>query len=139
MPQYLADTSIWGWARSGRRPDIEEKLAARLLRDEIVICAPVTLELMHRATSGEEYEMIYETLVAPLNRLALSDGIGERAIAVQREMARATHGNHLRPANDFLIAAIAEAAENGDVILWFLDKDMRIICEQTGQAYEAES
>ena len=83
--------------------------------------------------------MIYETLVAPLNRIALSDGIGERAIDVQRELARATHDNHLRPANDFLIAAIAEAAENGDVILWFLDEAMRIICEQTGQAYEAES
>ena len=47
--------------------------------------------------------MIYETLVAPLNRLALSNTIGERAIAVQREMARPTHGNHLRPANDFLL------------------------------------
>lgn len=54
-------------------------------------------------------------------------------------MARATHGNHLRSANDFLMAAIAEAAENGDVILWFLDKDMGIICEETGQAYGAES
>ena len=27
MPRYLADTSIWGWANSGRRPDIAAKLA----------------------------------------------------------------------------------------------------------------
>jgi hypothetical protein len=38
---------------------------------------------------------------------------------------------------DFLIVAAAEEA-GGDVILWFVDKDLRVICEHTGQPYEDE-
>jgi len=53
-------------------------------------------------------------------------------------MAATTHGNHLRPAVDFLLAAAAELAGE-EIVLWFFDKDLLVICEHTGQPYEAES
>jgi predicted nucleic acid-binding protein len=138
MPSYLADSSIWGWANSGRRPDIAEKLADRLERDEVATTVPVALEVLHRARSGPDYERLYGTLFAPLSWVPLTEQSAQRALAVQRELAATTHGNHLRPAIDYLIAATAELAGH-DVWLWFLDKDLRAICEQTGQPHEEES
>lgn len=138
MPRFLADSSIWGWANSGKRPDIAEKLAERFERDEIVTCPPVVLEVLHRARSGEEYEQIFSALFEPIARVPLGERQSERAIQIQRELAQGTHGNHLRPAVDFLIAAAAEAAGE-DVVLWFFDKDLRVICQHTGQPYETEA
>lgn len=137
MPRFLADSSIWGWANSGRRPDIAGKLADRFERDEIVTCPPVVLEVLHRARTGEEYERLLGALFEPLDRVPLGQRESERAIEVQRELAQSTHGNHLRPAVDFLIAAAAEVAGD-DIVLWFFDKDLRVICEHTGQPHESE-
>ena len=137
MGRFLADSSIWGWANSGRRPDITERLAERFERDEIITCPPVMLEVLHRARDGDQYEQLYSSLFEPIGRIPLGEPQSERAIEVQRELARGTHGNHLRPAADFLIAAAAEAAGR-DVVLWFFDEDLRVICEHTGQPYESE-
>lgn len=137
MPRFLADSSIWGWANSGKRPDIAEKLAGRFEGDEILTCPPIVLEVLHRARDGKEYEALRATLFEPLDWVPLGERQSERAVEVQRELARATHGNHLRPAVDFLIAAAAEAAGD-DIVLWVLDKDLRVICEHTGQPCEAE-
>jgi len=138
MPRFLADSSIWGWANSGRRADIAERLAQRFERDEIVTCSPIVLEVLHRARSGKEYEELLATLFEPLDGIPLGERQSERAVEVQRELAQSTHGNHLRPAVDFLIAATAEAGGE-DIVLWFFDKDLRVICEHTGQPHEAEA
>jgi len=135
---FLADTSIWGWAASGRRPDIARRLADRVENDLVATCVPVVLEALHRAGSGEEYTRLYETLYAPLRRLPLTDTAAERALSVQRQLASTTHGNHLRPAVDYLVAAVAETARS-PCIVWCLDRDLRIICEHTGQPVEAET
>jgi predicted nucleic acid-binding protein len=138
VARFLADSSIWGWANSGRRPDIAAKLADRFERDEVAACVPVVLEVLHRARSGPEYEQLRASLFEPLAWVPLDAPAADRALRVQREMARTPPGNHLRPAVDFLIAAAAEGA--GDrVVLWFLDKDLRVICEHTGQPHEAEA
>lgn len=137
MARYLADTSIWSWANRPQRPDIRGKLAERFERGDVVTCAPVILEAMHRPRSGEEYEQLYEQLFAPLEHLPLGDRAAERALEVQREMAQTTHGNHMRPATDYLIAAIAEAAGD-ETVLWAFDKDLQIIAEHTGQPCEGE-
>ena len=137
MPLYLADTSVWAWANKKIRPDITAKLARRFERDEVATCVPVVLEALHRASTGFEYEALFNGLFARIRWLPLADGAAERAVQVQREMAQIAHGNHLRPAVDFLVAAIAEAA-GGEIILWFFDKDLRIICEHTGQPCEEE-
>ena len=138
MPRFLADSSIWGWANSGRRPDIAEKLAERFEHDEIVSCPPVVLEVLHRARDGDEYEELFAALFAPIARVPLGESQSERAMEVQGQLAQGTDGNHLRPAVDFLIAAAAEAAGQ-DVVLWFFDRDLRVICQHTGQSYEAEA
>jgi predicted nucleic acid-binding protein len=130
VPRYLADTSIWGWAASGRRPDIAERLAERLERDQVAT--------LHRARNGAEYERLYSTLFEPLHRLSLTSEVATRALGVQRALASARHGNHLRPAVDFLVAAVAESA-GADVVLWFFDRDLAVICKHTGQPFEAES
>ncbi len=139
MPRFLADSSIWGWANSGRRPDITTKLAERFEAGQVVTCPPVILEVLHRARTGEQYESLIETLFEPLDWLPLGHEQSLRAVAVQRELAGTTHGNHLRPAIDFLIAAVAESAVDDEVLLWFFDKDLSIICEHTGQPFDAES
>ena len=137
MPRYLADSSIWAWANKGSRPDIAEKLAQRLERAEICTGVPVALEMMHRAETGAEYESLFESLLAPLDWLPLDEDTSLRALQVQRALAAGTHGSHRHPAIDYLIAAMAQAAGD-DVILWCFDKDLRAICDQTGQAYESE-
>lgn len=52
-------------------------------------------------------------------------------------MAQTSDGNHLRPAIDYLVAAVSETAGPG-LSLWFFDRDLELICEHTGQPYEAE-
>lgn len=138
MPLYLADSSIWAWANQGARPDITEKLAVRLERGEIATCVPVALEVMHRAGRSSQYGDLFSALLEPLEWLPLDEGAGLRALGVQRELAATSHGNHRRPAVDYLIAATAERA-GGETTLWFFDKDLRVICEHTGQPFEAEA
>ena len=138
MPVYLADTSIWAWVDKDPSSALARKLAERLARDEIATCPVVVLESMHRARDGEAYERMLARRFALVRSFPITPHAGDRAMEVQRALAAGTHGNHCRPAADFLIAAAAEEA-GGDVILWFFDKDLRVICDHTGQPYEAES
>ncbi|MFZ0216609.1 MAG: PIN domain-containing protein [Candidatus Dormiibacterota bacterium] len=138
MPLFLADTSIWAWADQGSRPDITSKLAQRFERGEIATCAPIVLEMLHRAPSGTQYDRLFRDLIQPLVWCDLEEARCRRALDVQRQLAHTTDGNHRRPAVDFLIAAVAEKARE-PAVLWFFDKDLRLICEHTGQPFEAES
>jgi predicted nucleic acid-binding protein len=135
---YLADSSIWAWASKRSRPDITEKLAARLERGEVATCVPVALEVMHRAETGSRYDALFDNLLAPLRWLSLNDSASRRALEVQGQLAGGSHGNHRRPAVDYLIAAIGELADE-PLTTWFFDKDLRVICEHTGQLFDAES
>jgi predicted nucleic acid-binding protein len=137
VPRYLADTSIWSWAQKLARPDIREKLTARYEANEVVTCVPVILEAMHLPETSSLYEQLFADLFAPLERLPLGNASAERALEVQHELAKASDGSHRRAAIDFLIAAAAEAA-GPDVVLWCFDRDLRVICEHTGQPFEAE-
>ena len=135
---YLADSSIWAWASNGSRPDIAEKLAQRIERGDVATCVPVGLEVMHRADSSTRYDELFGALLEPLDWLPLDEAASVRAISVQRELAATSHGNHRRPAVDYLIAAIGEVA-GSDVVTWFFDNDLRVICAHTGQPFEAEA
>jgi predicted nucleic acid-binding protein len=137
MPVYLTDTSIWAWAAEGSRPDIATKLAERFARDEVATCAPVVLETL-RGKTGAEYDELFDKLFAPIWWLPLKNEISDRAVAVQRELARANEGNDPCAAVHFLVAAVAESA-GPQVVLWHLDGELERICEQTGQPHEAES
>jgi predicted nucleic acid-binding protein len=136
LPTYLADSSIWAWADKDPSSDISQKLAERVSAGEVATCPIIVLEVLHRARSGEEFEQLLAGF-AMQQSIPITERSGARAVQVQRELARGTRGNHRRPAADFLIAAAAEEAGEG-VTLWFFDKDLRVICEHTGQPYEAE-
>ena len=138
MTRFLADTSIWAWARKRSRVDIREKLADRYEAGEVVTCVPVVLEAMHRPETGEAYRREFDQVFAPLERLPLEDTVVERALEVQRALADLSDGGHRRPAVDFLIAAAAEAA-GPEVVLWSFDRDLKVICEHTGQPGEHEA
>jgi predicted nucleic acid-binding protein len=137
LATYLADTSIWSWANNRPDSEIARRLADRIERDEVVTSPVVLLEALHRARDRHEYEHLRTKLFGGLRSLAATERGAERALAVQRGLAAGGHGKHRRPAADFLIAAAAEEA-GPDVTLWFYDKDLRVICEHTGQPYEAE-
>lgn len=138
MSLYLADTSIWAWSQKADRLDIRKKLATRYESGEVVTCVPVVLEAMHRPETTAEYRERFDGLFAPLDRLPLDDVATERALEVQRELAESSNGSHRRPAVDFLIAAAAEAA-GPEIVLWCFDRDLKVICDHTGQPCEAES
>ena len=87
--------------RAGRRPDISERLAERLERDEVATTEPVILEALHRARNGVEYEHLYSSLFEPLQRLSVSREASIRAVAVQRALASTRHGSHLRSHGHF--------------------------------------
>lgn len=111
MPVYLADSSIWAWANKRSRPDIQEKLADRLERDEMATCVPVALEVMHRAEAPGPYEEIFNGLLAPLRWLDISSASARRALEeVQRELAGRSQGNHRHPAVDYFEAEITTGA-----------------------------
>ncbi len=82
--------------------------------------------------------MVVSSLFEPLHRVPLTSTAASRTLEVQRELASLGHGNHLRPAIDYLIAAVAETADD-EVTLWFFDRDLAVICKHTGQPFEAEA
>jgi predicted nucleic acid-binding protein len=133
---YLVDTSIWSWADRSPGSVLSEKLAERAERGELATSPIVVLETLHRARTQSECELLIENYFMPLPSVPLTAAATERAMRVQLELAGRGHGDHRRPAADFLLAA---AAEERDVTLWFYDKDLRIICEHTGQPYESET
>lgn len=138
MASFLADTSVWSWGYDGGRDDIRERLSERVERDELATCLPVVLEFQHRARTGAEYDELYAAAFATVRWVRTGEPTLRRAVEVQRELAHAGNGYHRRPAMDFVIAATAELA-GPDVVLWAFDRDMREICEHTGQPCALES
>ena len=136
MARYLADTSIWSWAKKSSRPDIKSKLTQRIAADEVVTCVPVALEVMHAPDTSAKYAEQFSTLLEPLDWLALTEEASERAMEVQRLLAAKSNGAHRRPPVDYLIAAIAEQHE--DIILWCFDKDYSMVAAETKQLIEQE-
>ncbi len=92
MPVYLADSSIWAWANKRSRPDITEKLAGRIERDEVATCVPIALEVMHRAETGKQYDELFDGLLKSLRWLDLDERASRRALEVQHALAGSTHG-----------------------------------------------
>ncbi len=135
--RFLADTSIWAWGTSRQRPDIRQKLGARVGQDLVTACVPVALEVMHRADSSARYTEQFEATFARLEWLPLTEAASQRAMDVQRLLAARSDGAHRRSPVDFLIAAVAE--QHDDVVLWCFDKDFRAIADGTGQPIEEET
>lgn len=126
MPTYLADTSAWH-----RQSQVHERWMRLVERDELVLCTPVSLELLYSARSRADYEMIASNLDG-FQQLLLG-GRGE-ALAQRTQARLAARSQHRGPAPaDLLIAAIAEAY---GVTLLHYDRHFDAIARVTGQPTE---
>lgn len=90
----------------------------------------VALELLYSARSAEDYRTRWDDL-ATLPWLGLTEAVGARALAIQRQLAEL--GQHRRPIPDLLVAATA--LEHDATVLHY-DHDFDLIAGITGQPTE---
>lgn len=131
--RYLVDSSVWIAAE--RDQEIARAVDARFDDRALATCAPVALEVLNGPRDGGSYEADWNGIWRLLHWLPFDERVGRRALEVQRGLAQTTAGAHRRGALDYLIAACAELA-GADVVLWHRDRDLRLICEFTGQPHE---
>jgi predicted nucleic acid-binding protein len=133
---YLTDASIWIAAR--RRPEsyLADLFAERLAAGEVATCAPVALEVLVGAPNAAELERDWE-IWGELHWLPIPSEALRRSVELMRQLARTTRGAHRRRPIDYLVAACAEAADEGTV-LWHWDRDLKAICDFAGIAHEPE-
>lgn len=128
MSRYLIDKSAL--ARAHREP-VTDSLLPLFDRGRVVTCAMVDLELLFSARSPSHYEQMWDRQRGLL-RLPVTEEICERALDVQRTLARTSrHRGAAIP--DLVIAACAEL--NGATLLHY-DADFDLVAEVTGQASE---
>ena len=125
VAQYLVDKSVWSRAH---QPAVRSVVASLIGSGLVATCWMVDLELLFSARTRAEFDELRAEL-ASLEWLAIPDEVGDRALEVQRELARL--GKHRAvPIPDLVIAA---TAERHDVALLHYDADFDRIAEVTGQ------
>jgi predicted nucleic acid-binding protein len=123
----LADKSALEWARR----DDRARAAFLGLRTAHVIaaCHMTALEICYSARNPADLEALLEGQRA-LEWLPVSEAAMDRALEVQRLLARHRGNGHRRPIPDLIIAATAELY--GAEVL-HVESDYDIIAEVTGQ------
>jgi predicted nucleic acid-binding protein len=123
---YLADTSAW--RRSGATETIAERWESLLSSDDLVLCAPIKLEILHATRGPGDYLAVAADLDT-LPELPMDERAAEAALRAQARLAQL--GQHRGPRTiDLLIAAIAEV---NDAILLHYDRHFDQIADTTGQ------
>jgi len=126
VTDYLADTSAWN--RSGQ---VFERWSELTLRDELVLCAPVRLELLYSARGRRDYRA-FQAELQGFRDLAMDEWVTEFAEVIQARLSG--RGPHRGPAVvDLLVAATA--ARHGAVLLHY-DRHFDAIARVTGQPSE---
>ena len=127
MTLFSVDTSAWHHSTSH---DVARVWRRYLEADELGVCDQVRLEILWSARSAKDYDLLAEELTA-LRNIAIDASSFERALTVQRRLAR-VGGLHHRSVKiaDLIIAAAAEAA--GATVLHY-DADFERISKVTGQ------
>lgn len=109
-------------------PTVAAALQPLYDRASVATCAVVDLEVLFSARSPDHYERM-RAEQRGLQRLPVTDEVCERALDVQRTLARSSrHRGASIP--DLIIAACAEV--NGATLLHY-DADFDLIAEVTGQ------
>lgn len=122
----LADTSAW---HRHRLPAVAEQWRRYLEADRIATTAPIRLEILFSARSAADYDAISAELDS-LHQLAYDSAALDRALEVQRALARKRALHHRIAIPDLIIAAIAELA---GATVWHYDHEYERIAEITGQ------
>ena len=126
---FLADTSAL--ARAGH-PRIGDRLRDLGVRGLLASCPTIDLEVLYSARTPDEYLAIAARRRDAFTELPLRSEIGERALAVQAEMARLSQ-HRAAGVVDLLSAATAEYY--GATVLHY-DADFDHIAGVTRQAVE---
>lgn len=117
--RYLIDKSAL--ARMSLKP-VRERLAPIIEAGGAATCAVIDLEVLYSARSFEDYEQIRRRRALAYESIPITDEIMERAIAIQRELAKS--GHHRVPIPDLIIASAAEAVE---LVILHYDSDYEVI------------
>ncbi len=126
MARYLADTSAWNRSRL-----VAERWSALIDQNEVALCTPVRLELLHSARGKADFVDFARELDG-LPHLALSRRTEARALLIQGALADRSQHRGPKPV-DLLIAAIAET--HGATLLHY-DRHFDLIARVTGQPAE---
>jgi predicted nucleic acid-binding protein len=123
---YLADTSAL--ARQAAKPEVRAVLKPLLGEGKVFTCGVVDLEVLHSATSPDNYRA-GSLVLQSMPRAPLDERCVERALEVKADLAgRSQHRAVALP--DLLIAACAERAE---LTVLHYDADYERIAAVTGQ------
>ena len=126
--RYLVDKSAL--ARMVHE-SVRLRLASIIEAGEAATCAIIELEVLYSARSFDDYMDVKHRRSLAYHRVPVSEGVIDRALDVQEELARA--GHHRLPIPDLLIAATAESV--GMTVLHY-DGDFETIAGITGQPVE---
>jgi hypothetical protein len=128
-PTHLVDNSVIARAH---KPPIAAAFEPKILGGLVASCAITDLEQLFSARSGEEHRARREDLALRFVRVALDQGVFDRAVEVQGLLAdKAQHRAASIP--DLVVAA---AAERAGLTLLHYDADFELIANVTGQQTE---
>jgi predicted nucleic acid-binding protein len=126
VAEYLADTSAWNRSRQ-----VFERWSELTLRDELVLCAPVRLELLYSVRRSRDYRAFRADLRG-FRDLRVDGWVTDFAEVIQSRLA--ARSAHRGPtAVDLLVAATA--ARHGAILLHY-DRHFDAIALVTGQPAE---
>ena len=128
MTRFLVDKSALA-----RMPleQVRRRLEPIIEAGEAATCSIVDLEVLYSTRNFEEHQSTRWRRELAYMRVPLTEGVFQRAIDVQGELARS--GRHRLPIPDLLIAAAAELAR---LIVLHYDVDYDTIGEITRQPME---
>jgi len=126
--RYLVDKSALA-----RMPDasVRARLGQLIEAGQAATCAIIELEVLYSARNAKDHRMIRSRRDLAYERVAVDDGVLNRAMDIQGELAR--KGQHRLPIPDLIVAAAAEAA--GLIVLHY-DAHFDQIAKATGQPVE---
>lgn len=128
-PTHLVDNSVIARAH---KPPVAAAFEPKILGGLVASCSITDLEQLFSARSGEEHRARREDLALRFVRVALDQGVFDRAVEVQGLLAdKAQHRAASIP--DLVVAA---AAERAGLTLLHYDADFELIANVTGQQTE---
>jgi predicted nucleic acid-binding protein len=129
IARYLVDTSVW--ARR-RQPAVAARVVPLIGAGLVATCSVLDAEALYSTRSPEEYERVREDRRAAYEFLAADQDVWDRALDVQRELARRSMTRAVG-IPDLLVAAVAERHR---VTVLHYDGDFDHVAALTGQAAE---
>jgi predicted nucleic acid-binding protein len=126
--RYLIDKSAL--ARMTLDP-VRQRLEPIIEGGEAATCTITDLEVLYSARNHPDFLSIRRRRGLAYERAPIDEGVLQRAVAIQEELAKS--GRHRVPIPDLIIAAAAEGA--GLIVLHY-DADYDLIAEVPGQRVE---